>query len=201
MVGMLAVMMVANVICAAVATAMATDVVNRAALAQKPTLDHAFAALRRCFFSILAASLLQGMVVMVGMMFCFLPGFLAAIVLILTAPIIVIEGKNPVDALGRSVRLTSDTPFLSSGSLRRWGKICGVLLVVGMIIMALVGVVSMVSALSSSIGVRVGLAIASQAMSAAISPLAYTVPVLLYYDARVEREALDVAMLAQMDRA
>ncbi len=66
-------------------------------------LSDAFALL----FPLIGVSLLQGLIILVGGVFCLIPGLVALTMLYVSTPALVIEKTGVIDALGRSYNLTS----------------------------------------------------------------------------------------------
>lgn len=60
----------------------------------------------RTFLPQIGASFLVGIVVVIGMMFCIVPGVIASLFFCLTTPAVVVEGLGPIDAMKRSIELT-----------------------------------------------------------------------------------------------
>jgi hypothetical protein len=116
------------------------------------------------------------------------PGLALLVRWSLMAPIIVLEGARPARALGRSVELTEG---------RRWK----ILTVLSLYMLASVSIAGGLTLLVGLVGEETAAAkllqtLLAQATSALLSPVLYGAVLLLYYDARVELEAFDVATLA-----
>jgi hypothetical protein len=60
----------------------------------------------RALLPLLVASMVIAIVTSIGMIFCFVPGIVAALVLCLTTPVIVVERLGPFVSLNRSTALT-----------------------------------------------------------------------------------------------
>jgi hypothetical protein len=106
----------------------------------------------------------------------------------LIAPVIVLEGARPARALGRSVELSEG---------RRWK----ILTVLALYLLATVSIAGGLAVLLGLLEAETAVGqllqtLLAQATSALLSPVLYSAVVLLYYDARVELEAFDVATLA-----
>jgi hypothetical protein len=199
-------------------SAATTHAASRIALGQHASIGGALAAARKVFARMLGAAMLAGSAIaicalltgalVVGVsvgvlslrtgrrflemaLVCLGLGIPALILLVrwsLVAPTIVLEGATSARALGRSVELTEG---------RRW-KILAVLA------LYLLASLSIAGGLGAGIellgeGVRDNQllqTVLGQAISALLSPVLYSALVLLYYDARVELEAFDIAVLA-----
>lgn len=71
-----------------------------------PSLGQAFrVGLSRAFWVFLT-TLLATIAIMIGMVFCFVPGVVVAIFLCVAAPVCIVEKLGPIDSLQRSVALT-----------------------------------------------------------------------------------------------
>jgi hypothetical protein len=116
------------------------------------------------------------------------PGLALLVRWSLIAPIVVLEGARPARALGRSVELSEG---------RRWK----ILTVLSLYLLASLSIAGGLAVLVGLIGEGTAAeqllqTVLAQATSALLSPVLYSAVVLLYYDARVEIEAFDVATLA-----
>lgn len=143
------------------------------------------------FVGIVLVSILAG----IGLLFFVVPMFIVLAMFFAVIPVVVVENRGPIEAMGRSRRLADGA----------WGRILGVVMVAGLIA-ALPGyAISMMSA---------GAALASQGaepsfamivgeqglrlfLSALTTPFSMAATVLLYYDRRIRVEALDVQMMAE----
>lgn len=137
---------------------------------------------------LLATVLLMGFAFGIGFMLCIIPGILAWVALFAAIPGVVLEGRDPVDTLGRSVGLAKGA----------WGEIFVVQFLLWLItVIPTLGVTfftSMgVTLLAPSEGAAIslmGVSNAMQALTTALTiPLTLTGTTLLYYDRRVRTEA------------
>jgi hypothetical protein len=202
------------------ATAAITQATSQIALGKSTSVGQAFAIAWRAFARLFAASLLAGacvgMIALLGGMVlaavslglltpagpqryimgaAILIGVLVPLLLLvvrwsLVAPIVVLEGARPARALGRSAELSEG----------RRGKI---LAVIGLYLLASIGITAGLAAFGSMLGEtelarNILRTAATQATSALLSPILYVAVALLYYDARVEHEAFDVATLVAL---
>jgi len=211
---------IVSLLAGAFATAAITEAASQIALGRPTSVGQALGSAWRAFARLLATSLLAGacvgMIALLGGMVlaavslglltpatpqryvmgaAILIGVLVPLLLLfvrwsLVAPIVVLEGARPARALGRSAELSEG----------RRGKI---LAVIGMYVLASVGIAAGLAALGSMFGETelmrdILRTAATQATSALLSPILYVAIALLYYDARVEHEAFDVATLAAL---
>lgn len=137
--------------------------------------------------ALLGTSVLATILALCGLLFFIVPMFIVMAMLFAVYSAVVIEGRGPIEALGRSREL-------SRGAL---GRIFGILLVAG-IIGALPGwSLSLISELGgASPSVRVILSVLQMAVGVIAWPFSCAVYVLLYYDRRIRTEALDVQLAA-----
>jgi hypothetical protein len=143
------------------------------------------------FGSLLWIEMLAIPAVLVGWLFCFVPGIWLWIAWLVTAPVMLIEGARGLDALRRSFRLVRP----------RWWPAFGLSIVVVLLTLVvrfsfsllLVGVI-----LTHHSATSTGSIVASGAIGALASlvtmPLIATVYVILYFDLRVRSEGLDLQL-------
>lgn len=161
--------------------------------------ESAAAALRaglRRFLPVLAVSALVGVMIMAGLLFLVVPGILVGLIFFAATPVVVVEGKGPIAALGRSREL-------SRGAL---GHIAAVLIVAGIIALMPTLGLSLIGAVLAGASTLAGgdpgmalmlLRVLQVLVSALIAPFTAGVWLLLYYDRRVRTEALDVQFAAE----
>ena len=133
--------------------------------------------------STLGAYVLMGGITFLGYVLLIVPGLLATAALCAVPAIVLLEGRGPGEAVGRSFALTKG---------RRW-PVLGALLVAGLIAGAGRMTLNVAGALSGS----TGLAIAMQIVGfVVLYPLTTIMAVLLYYDARIRVEGFDLERAA-----
>lgn len=139
-------------------------------------------------FPLLATVILMGFAFGIGFMLCIIPGVLAWIALFAAVPGVVLEGRDPVDTLGRSVGLAKGA----------WGQIFVVQFLLWLItVIPTLGVafftnlgVALLSPSEAAAVSMMGVSNAMQALTTALTiPLTLTGTTLLYYDRRVRTEA------------
>lgn len=172
-------------------TASTTRVASLAALERVPDLRDAMLTGVRSFWPLLSASVIATLAASFASFFLFVPGVIVFVGFALIAPIVVLEHASAGRALERSWQLTRG----------RRGKIFLVLLLLVIILLVLyaglTGVVALIAEVDGQLIVQIIETLLGQATSVLVMPLWYIVGVLLYYDARVDREAFDVEMLAR----
>ena len=188
-VGFLATWVVA-IIASMFGVAAATRIASLAALGRKPLLGDALLQALRVFWPLLGATLLSGLAAMVGVFMFIIPGVIISLGLVFVAPVVVIERTGSLDAIARSWWLTQGRRL----------KILGAILLVVFLMMVAGGGVIFVGAIGlfgQGLAQEIVQQLLTQAISVLAMPIWWVMIVLLYYDARVEREAFDVEMLAQ----
>jgi hypothetical protein len=141
-----------------------------------------------------AALIMAGFLMGLGFIFFIVPGLIVMAMFFAVFPAVVVEGRGPVEALGRS-------RDLARGSLAR---ILGVVIVAALIASLPNYAVTMFSMANTvatgaeqSTAMMVGTQGLSLLLSALAAPFSTTVTVLLYYDRRIRSEGLDVQMMAE----
>ncbi|MGC8895572.1 MAG: hypothetical protein ACP5LB_02215 [Candidatus Bathyarchaeia archaeon] len=124
--------------------------------------------------SLLVASLIVGILTMLGLLLLIIPGIIISIMFYLVIPVIVIEGKGALESLTRSRELVS----------KRWLKTFALSLIVGLIIGALAFVVNLILAPFGMYSALVSTIISS--VIAPISPIAST---FYYYSMYAKEES------------
>jgi hypothetical protein len=170
--------------------AAATRIASLAALGRKPSLGDALLQALQVFWPLLGATLLSGLAAMIGFFMFIIPCIIIFLGLAFVAPVVVIERTGALDAIARSWWLTQGRRL----------KLFGAIMLVAFLVMAAGGGVIFVGAIGlfgQGLVQEIVQQLLTQAISVLAMPIWWVVVVLLYYDARVEREAFDVQMLAQ----
>lgn len=171
--------------------------VSQAYLGGDVSVRDGFAHAWRRFFPLLGAMILWGLAVGAGSMLCLVPGVLLAIMFFAFSPAVMLEGKGPVESLGRSRQLAE----------RAWGTIflTGLVIVLisyipgmglGTAFMVGIGVAGAVGSDAAAMGMMVAYQVLSLVVSALTTPFIAAGVVLLYYDRRIRTEALDLELAA-----
>ena len=146
----------------------------------------------RTFVTLVLALLLQGLIVLTGLVLLVIPGIFLAIRLAFISQVIVLERTGVFVALSRSWQLVRGS----------WWRVLGILLLVGILVGVLSGLVSALvgAALGLALGSGTVLNVASQAVGGIIGifiqPVQLGASVLLYYDLRVRKEGFDLELAA-----
>jgi hypothetical protein len=123
-------------------------VMARDALAgREPILSEALGAVLGRGLDVLVAAFLMWLIVVVGLFLLVVPGLIALFFLLLTPPAVLLEGRGPVDAIRRSMRLVRD----NAGAVGVF--VVGAILVaaLGLLVSGVLGAVPLVGALAAAI--------------------------------------------------
>lgn len=171
--------------------------VSQAYLGGEVSVRDGFSHAWRRFFPLLGAMFLWGLIVGVGLILCILPGVFLALILFAFAPAVVLEGRGPVEALGRSRQLSEGalgTIFLTGLVILLISYVPGMGL--GTAFVVGVGVAGAMGSDAAAVGVMVAYQFLSLLVSALTVPFIAAGVVLLYYDRRIRTEALDLELAA-----
>jgi hypothetical protein len=184
------------------AAAATLYVVAREFSGQRAGIGAAFVFALRRFLSLLAASFLFGVIFMAGWAMCCVPGILFAVWFIFVGQAVVVEGRGPIRALGRSMELTEGY---------RW-RVFGVCVLLGIAYYASGAVAGILAAvLPPTEFVRTDrgpdfivnyqhyyLSLAVQTLGKILVQTFGAVCVtLLYFDLRIRKEGLDLELAAR----
>jgi hypothetical protein len=170
--------------------------IGRAYTGNPVTPRQALAAAGSRFFGIVGAVIVTAVLVVIGILLCFVPGLFVAAACFAVFPVLMLERRGPIEAITRSYDLAKNA----------WGEVFLVLLVIYLIAampgMAVggAGVVANVLAAGDatrSLEVQALMQVVTTLVSALTTPFSIAGVVLLYYDRRVRTEALDVQMMAE----
>jgi hypothetical protein len=137
------------------------------------------------FGSVWGAAIIQGLLIMFGMLLLIIPGIIAAAWTFAMQQAVMIEGKTAGEAFTRSRELSRDNfkhILLTSGLMF-------VILFFAMIGFGMLLAFGVSDVRQSTLLINVGLI--------AINPLAAVVGTVLYYDLRIRKEAFDVAVATE----
>lgn len=123
--------------------------------------------------SLLVASLIVGILTMLGLLLLIIPGIIVSIMFYLVIPVIVIEGKGALESLTRSRELVSN----------RWLKTFALSLIIGLIIGVLAFVVNLILAPFGMYS-----ALASTIISSVIAPISPIASTFYYYSMHAKEE-------------
>jgi hypothetical protein len=166
---------------------------------ERITWQQGLAAAWRRLLPLLGAVLLTAAAVMVGLVLLVIPGILLFLMFFAIIPVVMLERRGPIEAMGRSRQLARAA----------WGRIFGVLLILVLIILipslafgVAAGAMGMMDGAESGFAEGLGLGfvlmqLVSTLISALVTPLVPIGVLLLYYDRRVRAEGLDLEIATQ----
>lgn len=153
---------------------------------ERPSLGRTIAGILPATGALAAASLLVAALAVTGVGLAVVPGMVAFVGCAFVGPILVLERTGVVTALRRSWRLSRGRRWKLAATL----LLCGLVVVSATSALAVVGTVTGV--LGDSLAGVLAEAVLSQAIAAAGMPILFFAVTLLYFDARVEIEGLDI---------
>jgi hypothetical protein len=175
------------------ATGACFKAVAQAYLGEQPNWRESLGFALRRFHSILWIVILGGLVILVGLVLCFLPGVWLWVSFAVALPVLMTEGLRGRKAIGRSFRLVR----------HRWWKTAILLVLAFLLVSIVAGVISF--AVAAVAVVRpdnpfvlflIG-ALSSTAGALVTTPFSAAYHTVLYFDLRVRKEAFDLQLLAQ----
>jgi hypothetical protein len=135
---------------------------------------------------ILGVAVLQGLAIFVGLLFCAIPGLMAASMLAVAVPVAIEERRGVFAALSRSDELTAGYRWHIFGVLFFLGVISiGVGLVLGVLLLVLASLPLLPTLLREAAGV-------------VTSGLSATAAAVMYYRLRSVKESIDIESLASV---
>lgn len=151
----------------------------------RAALRHAVARLP----AVIGATVLVAMIIGVGMLLLIAPGLYAAALLFAVIPLLVIEDRGVFASFARSGVLSQD---------RKWHILLTVGLTFLIYLVVLLGLSLVVGLLAAAVGFAGGVllqTVFSSIVTICIYPIIPITTVLLYYDARIQSEGLDIELL------
>lgn len=135
--------------------------------------------------SIIGANLISSLGIGVGFLFLIVPGFILMLRWALSTPVIMVEGRGATESLARSRALMKG----------HGGKVAALMFVMGLLTSALV--LGLTLLLPASIkAVPLVPQSLQLVITTIVAPLGSCVMTLAYFDARIDKEAFDLEMLA-----
>lgn len=167
------------------ASAAVVVIASEAYMGREVAATEAARAAGRRFFSVWGVTIIQGIVVFLGLLLFIVPGIIALVMTFAILQAVMIEGKPAGEAFERS-------RSLAEGHFKQ--------IVLTSVLAFLIMIFAMMG-----FGVVIGMTVTDVRMSTllinvtmiAINPLAAVVGTVLYYDLRIRKEAFDVAMAAE----
>lgn len=180
-----------------IATGASVFVVSESYLGRAITAREALARAAPFVAPLIVASLLVGLLAMVGFIVLVIPGLIIICGLALTVPALVVESASPMDALGRSWTLTRGY------RLRMFGLFLLIFLLILIPYIAVMGAFGVASAMFASTGAKgvsttilLSGTVVAAIVQLLLSPLYQAALVIAYYDLRVRKEGFDLEVLA-----
>lgn len=133
--------------------------------------------------AVIGVSFLVGLATMLGLILFIVPGIIMAARYFASTPALVLEDLGPTDAMRRSAELSNG---------RKWHIIKAFLLILAIYFVLAMGL-GMLMAFVRSTTLQTAL---SSVLTVCLYPLLSLVVTLLYYDARVQSEGLDIELMA-----
>lgn len=175
-----------RLLCAPLATAAVTFGVFQRMRGRQASISDSLRVGLSYLLPVLGVGILQGLAIGVGLLFCIVPGLIAATMLAVPVPVAIEERLGAFAALRRSSELTEGYR----------GHIFGVLFVLGAITIGVSMVLGVAAITLASVPVlRVLL---SESVSVVLSGLSATASAVMYYRLRGAKESIDVASIASV---
>lgn len=164
-------------------------IASQAYLGEPVSIGDALRVLRSRLLPLLAASLIQALMILMGFMFLIIPGFLLTAWLFAMPTVVVLERRGPLEAIGRSYELASGFVL----------KIIGIFVltyVIYFLIIAAFGALYFVLSALPRMGEQsIGFLI--NVFTVLALPLWACISVILYYDLRIRKEGFDLQVMAR----
>lgn len=169
-----------------VAYAATVVVVSDSYLGREANAARAITQVLSRFGSVLAASILQGLLLVIGLMLLIVPAFIFFAWTFAMPAVVMLEGVGGADSFTRS-------RHLARGNVRRILATLGLTFLLFLIASV---ALTIVLAILPGGGEGKGAQLLSQVLQILIYPLVAIVATLLYYDLRIRKEAFDIQMMA-----
>jgi hypothetical protein len=158
-------------------------------MGQDPDVGRSFQTATARLWSVLLVVFLSALATFGGFLLLIVPGLIFYARFLFSAAVVVIEGRRGTDAMGRSWRLVKG----------RTGKVLLTVFLAGILAAIVSGILSIPAGLASQFWTEgwVVRSVLTAVAQVIVMPFTTIVPVLLYFDMRVRKEALDVAIMAQ----
>ncbi len=141
-------------------------------------LIEAFKVVAKKLFVLLAASVISGLLIVVGFMALVIPGIIFSIIFFLFIPAIIVEEKGIISSLKRSKKLVA----------KRWMKTFGLMLILTIMVGATSFITGAIQSISGKANIYISFLISS-IISALVAPI-YFVSLTLYYYSMLVKERI-----------
>ena len=142
-------------------------------------LIEAFKVVTKKLFVLLAASVISGLLIVVGFMALVIPGIIFSIIFFLFIPAIIVEGEGIISSLKRSKKLVA----------KRWMKTFGLMLILTIMIGATSFITGAIQSILSKANIYISFLISS-IISALVAPIYFVSLTLYYYSMLVKEQIL-----------
>lgn len=173
-----------------------TVAVSDICLGNRPSIRRAYAGIGRVFWSYLGTYLLALLAFVVGLVLLVVPGLFAAVALMFSLQVCILERRRPLAACKRSAALGKGYYLRNFGIF----LLATLVVVVGIFVISVGVLLFLALALDVPVGAEPPHPIevlVGDLISMAATPLMLIPPILLYYDLRARKEQFDGAALAQ----
>jgi uncharacterized membrane protein len=135
-------------------------------------------------FPVLVASVLSGLMMVVGLILCLIPGLIAIAALAVVLPACVVERLGPIDSISRSIDLTTGN---------RW-PILGVVVAWGLIVATISGIIGVGMAFAPGLPVQ----LIQWVWEVVAGSFSAVYAAILYHDLRAVREGIGIDEIASV---
>jgi hypothetical protein len=183
-----------------------TAAVSAAFLQQEVSMRQAFGAVRSKLGRLLGATMLNSLIIWVGLMLCIIPGIYFALWYLLVGQVVVLENLGPTAALRRSkelMRVKTDRGF-AKHNYTKAGVILLITFALGAVVGGLIAVpFAILQAMSGPRhtpgpfdAMQLLQGVLTMTVQAAVAPVGRIAMILFYYDIRIRKEGFDLEVLA-----
>lgn len=174
---LLLVFLLVSWVCTTIATGISTKCTSDVVQKGKTNLEEAFHFTSRKLVSLLVATLIVAIIILVGTIALIIPGLIFAVMFAVVPPVIMNENSGAINSLSRSRKLASD----------RWLKTFTLLLLIGVIVLLAYFIASLIAAPFGQFSELV-----SGILASAVAPIPSIAITIHYYSmlAKNERKAL-----------
>lgn len=177
-----------------------TVIVSQAVLGHRATLGEAWAKVRPQLWRLLGLSIMSGLFIALGAIFCLIPGIYLYAALAVSAPALILERGKVFGSMGRSRHLVTDKWWRTFGILLLTAIISSIVSFVVEIPFLLAGGGSILfggldSVDSNYVLLQALTTIGGIVAGAVTYPFAASVTTLMYVDLRMRKEGLDIELM------
>ena len=174
-------------------TAACFKAVGDAYLGERPAAKSSLGYALRRAHSIIWVTILTWILVVIGFVFCILPGIWLYVSFAVAVPVLLTEGVKGRKALGRSKRLVEGRWWPAFAIILLGGLLTGI---VSGVVSGLLEAASLTNADSNTVSI-VTSTVGGTVASALTTPFSAAFVTVLYFDLRVRKEGFDLQLLAE----